>query len=400
MRHFIIGYAFLILLGTIIAALPARATAQPAAEQPPTTETTTAVEEGVEAEAEAEKSLYKPVPSYSNITDAAFAEATRSFTNKPNNDDFLAFSMRIPRDWEQVKVEDGADGLSAGANIFGEVARFYAPALLDARTFFTMNFADLSQEITAENWFINYINQNSYTLQFMTVHSDTKVEGIFVQVDRDTSYIVRTIAQINGKRISVISYAVPEQRWMEERDLQERVLHSFSFANPQDRQIEARRTYAFLDLLRFDYPESWRLLAPNIVSIEIMSARIVNSTDERRSLGEIDVNIVSTELDTTLAQEVKNLQDSLTERGLVIGKMLDQTVDIKPQQHVYFSRIEVYEANNKDGTLVDHEYWVGVFIEDRYYYIITMLTPARTMDFYTWATNTEAFKSVVETIRP
>lgn len=39
-------------------------------------------------------------------------------------------------------------------------------------------------------------------------------------------------------------------------------------------------------------------------------------------------------------------------------------------------------------------------VEDRYYYIVTMLTPGRKADFYTWALNTETFGSVIQSLMP
>ncbi|HEY8189393.1 MAG TPA: hypothetical protein VIF12_01820, partial [Micavibrio sp.] len=122
--------------------------------------------------------------------------------------------------------------------------------------------------------------------------------------------------------------------------------------------------------------------------------------DETTLNGEIDIHVVSTELDTTLAQEIKLVQKSIGDRGLVIGKLIEEPHEFKFSDHIYFSRIEVYAANDKDHALIDHEYWIGVLIEDRYFYIVTMLTPSRSADFYNWATNTEAFKAVVETLRP
>ena len=40
-----------------------------------------------------------------------------------------------------------------------------------------------------------------------------------------------------------------------------------------------------------------------------------------------------------------------------------------------------------------------MLVEDEYYYLIAMLTPARTNDFLTWARNAKAFERVAESIR-
>lgn len=345
----------------------------------------------------------KPVPAYDMPKDE-FEAKTREFEDTPAGDRYAAYSIRIPIEWQQAKATDeekGGQSLSGGSgNLFGEVARFYGPSLLDSRTYFAIQTAELAHDITARNWFLNYIFESGYTLQYMTEISDQKIEALYVEIKDDTSYVVRAIAAINGTRIVMLLYSVPEPKWMEERSMQDNVLRSFAFQNKVDMVIEDRRTYAFLDLLRFDYPSSWRLMAPNIFSVEEMEATILSSPDGKTVSGQIDVHVFSTELETTLAQEVKELQEVVEERGLIIGKLLETPTKFKVHDHIYFSRVEVYEANDKNQALIDHEYWIGVLMEDRYFYIVTMLTPARTADFYGWATNTEAFQSVIETLRP
>lgn len=397
---------FAIAPKSLQAQAPAPATVAPPASTPLPAQTQTPVKPAEAQTAEAEKkeetvSRFKPVPSY-DLPQEEFEAKTRVFEQTPLRNEGMAYSLRIPKNWEQVKANDGteADAAATTTNILSEVARFYGPSFLDSRTYFKINFSSLQQAITAENWFLNYAQQNSYPLQFMTVISEKKVEAFYVMVEGDTSYVVRSIAEINGNMVALLTYAAPEQKWRDESAMQDHVLRSFAFKEKVERQVEERRTYAFLDLLRFDYPASWRLLAPNIYSIEAMDAKIINSIDEKTVNGEIDVHVVSTELDTTLAEEVKTLQTAFEERGLFIGKMIEQPSKFKMNENIYFSRIEVYEANNKDKTLIDHEYWIGILIEDRYFYIVTMLTPARTSNFYVWATNAEAFETVVESLRP
>lgn len=390
------------VMGFILLAMPLSAQAQDAAPAPaPAASTET------EAPARDQDNLYQSVPQY-EISKEDFEARTRPFADTPEGYATMAYTMRIPKDWEQVKSREKekegpyGDGGDAGAvtSILSEVVRFYGPSLLDSRTYFSMTVLRLPQQISARNWILNYAQQNSYPLQYMTVLSDKKVEILYVLVEGDTSYVVRALFEINGSMATLLTYAVPEPKWMEERPVQDYVLRSFKFNEYQERQVEERRTYAFLDLLRFDYPVSWKLMAPNIYSIEAMDAKIVNAFDEKNIRGEIDVHVVSTELDTTLAEEVQQLQKVFEKRGLVIGKLIDQPSSYKMHENIHFSRIEVYEANNAARTLIDHEYWVGILIEDRYFYIVTMLTPARKIDFYTWATNKEAFETVISSLRP
>lgn len=334
-----------------------------------------------------------------DISADEFKAKTDLFEETPFGDKYLAYRLRLPKGWvkKDPQVTSTAD---ISKKLLGEVAQYYGPAALDARSYFVIQAAELDYAITAKNWFMNYILSRGYTLQGMKVHSDKRIEALYVFLDKDQTYVVRTVGEVNGSRMILAMYFVPESRWQEEKVLQANALASFEFLNPEVVKIEDTRTYAFLDLLRFDYPASWRLLAPSIYSIEAMDAKIVSSQEDSVLDGEVDVHVVSTELDTTLAEEVKSVQKSLEDKGLVIGKLVDQPSDYKIREHIYFSRIEVYQANDKNKELLDYEYWIGVLMEDRYFYIVTMLTPSRNTDFYLWARNSEAFKTVIQTLRP
>ena len=86
--------------------------------------------------------------------------------------------------------------------------------------------------------------------------------------------------------------------------------------------------------------------------------------------------------------------------GLEVGNMIEAPNKYKYRPQVTFSRVEVYNAFSKDKSIEDHEYWLAVMAENRFYYIVSMVTPSRTADFSNWAQNTEAFEMIVESIRP
>jgi hypothetical protein len=330
------------------------------------------------------------------MTAADVTSKTKMVNEEPNNDKFLTYTMRIPGTWSKEDLGAG----DTGKNLLGDIAHYFGPAALDARSYMLIQATELGYDVTARNWMLNYVLSRGYTMQGMRVISDKRVEAMFILLDHDISYVVRAVAEINGSRMILVLYYVPEVRWNDEKAMQALATKTFTFTQPEKARVEAVRNYAFLDLLRFDYPSSWRLQAPNILSTESMSAKIINSNDNTTLNGQIDVNIVSTELDTTLPEEIKKIQKGMDDKGLVIGKLIEQPKDYKPQPQVYYSRIEMYQANDKNKELVDYEYWIAVMIENRYYYIVTMLSPSRSSDFFVWARNSEAFRTVVESLKP
>lgn len=346
------------------------------------------------------------VPHHADeLSEADFLKGTTVVTQEPLGDKYLAFEVRLPLKW--TKSQDMERGIvakdnksSQGSRILGEISKFYGPTRPDAGDFFMVEAMTLDYEMSVRNWFLNYIYSRGYSLQGLEVIDDSTVEAVYVTLKGDNAFLYRVRAIANGPRVVVVSYAVPEQYADKERGMQERVLSSFRFISPEDVVKDHVRTHQFLDILKFNYPSTWRVIAPNVYSMEGMDAKVLNSVDSKTVSGEIDVRVISTELDTSLAEEVKYLKEDIQERGLSIDDMIEVGSDFKFGDYVLYNRVEIYVAKDKNRKIVDHEFWLAVVVEDSYYYIVTLLTPSRMSDFYTWAKNNEAFKLVVQSLGP
>jgi len=367
----------------------------------------------------------KKIVRFDTLSDEEFIKQTTLEEEYPYEDKYLAYQIRLPNGWEGMGVEtkkqkesfiaeppknerrkkksragDTIEQTELSRRILGKITSYFGPPRLEPRSKLEIQALELSYDITAHNWFLYYIISNGYTLEGMEDVTDTRVEAIYILVEKDISYVVRTIAEINGPRMVLVSYYVPEVKFHEEKAMQEKVLASFRFTSPEQVRIEQTKNYAFLDLLQFDYPSTWHLQAPNIYSIDQMDARLINVHDKETLNGEIMVHLISTELDTTLADEVSYLKEEMNKSGLSVGELIETVDRFKAHSQVYFSRAEVYKASDKSGRIREHEYWLVVMAEDRYYYIITLLTPGRNQDLYMWIRNTEALQTLVESIRP
>lgn len=346
----------------------------------------------------------------SEMSQADFEKATNEVEEKPKGDRYLAFRVRLPKNWVRSgdKVESGnastseTSGVKLSRRLLGKIVKYYGTKSFAAPSRFEIQALNLDHQITAKNWFLGNILSSGYTLQGMKVIDKGKIEALYIVVEDATSYVVRTIATINGPRMILASYYVPEAQWEKERAMQEYALKSFTFLDKEESSIEVTRTFPFADLLRFDYPASWRLVAPNISNIEEMDARLIKAEDAQNLIGEISLRIISTEMETSLPQEINYLKANIHSMGLEVGDLIEAPSNYKFKPQVNFARVEVYkaEANRNNASLREHEYWLGIMAEDRYYYIVSMITPARSLDFYNWAQNTEAFQMVIESLRP
>lgn len=345
-------------------------------------------------------SFLKELPEQKFLEDSELIEDT------PLGDKYLAFRLRLPKKWTRATIGEKVtwdasqtDGSNIGQRIMVQISQYFGPTRLDALSRFEVSAQTLQHEVTAKNWFMHEILARGYALEGLNVYSDRKVEALYVMVERGTAYVVRAIAEINGPRVVLASYWVPDKYWAEERAQQEHAIKSFEFVSPHMTKIELTKSYAFLDLLSFEYPASWRLIAPNIWSIEGMEAKVVSSVDDKMLNGEISIVIVTNEDESYLNDEIAFIKKDMESRNLQFNKRIEVLNDkYKLGPHVLYSYFEAYKLQ-KDGT-IDHEFWLGIMEESRYYYVVSMITPGRSKEFYSWARNVEAFQTVVESLKP
>lgn len=411
------------------------------------------------------------VPRYSQMSKSEFEASTILYTEVPQGDKYLEYSLRLPQGWQKlgdegvvdivdtsaqkalddaaeptnphdilslrqekiefdrmkvdeskgkgggIKAQKGVDeysvlqgmtfkegkkikALALNSGLIGPVAKYVGPTNLLARSRVDILAMQLSQGLTVRNWFLSYVLSRHFTLMGMEQISETRVDAEYVFLEKGISYYVRAAAISNGSRVVLVSYVVPEPMWEKERDFQEMSIDSFRFIDPEPNVSVDKDVYGFLDLVKFSYPTAWRLVAPNVYNIETMSAKLIYSTDSKSLDGEIDINLISTEMDTTLIKEVEYVRKNLSDRGFEIGKSLEIVGKYSFDKSITFKRIEAYEIKSEEKAYIDYEFWLGIMVEDRYYYIVTMLTPGRKADFYTWARNTETFGMVVQSLMP
>ena len=348
------------------------------------------------------------IPTYhEELPEEQFLATTDSYEETPKGDKYLAYRVRLPRGWSQMQVSssrayksDEIEEAGLSRRMLGEVARYFGPGRIEALTRFDIQALSLEHDVTAKNWFMHEMLARGYTLEGLKEISDRRIEVLYVVVEKDVSYVVRSVAEINGPRMIIASYAIPEKFWMQERAYQERVIESFEFVSPEVSRIEMVRTHTFLDLLSFDYPASWRLIAPAVYSIDGMEAKLINSRDDVTLAGEMSLSVLSSDFEGGVSEEIEYLKEDIRLRGLDFGDLIEivsEEYDIP--DFLYYAHVEIYELHNVEGAVMGHEYWVAVMEEDRYFYVLTMLSPSREVEFYTWARNKEAFKTVIESFK-
>lgn len=364
------------------------------------------------AEKKADKFEYKkPMPKIKLLPDDEFIEKTTAYDIKPVKDEALEYTVRLPKAWKKAEGESTGMDLLLSNKMFGNVSRFVSPANFDSPfpSQFTIQVIGLEYELSAEQWFVQYLLSNGYALQGLSVHDEDRAEAMYVTVERNISYAVRSVAIRNGKRIILGRYKMPIERWENEKSFQAQAITSFKLANTQDELVEKMKDYHFLDIAKVQYPESWTLRAPPFRSIdrldiELLSIRHVPEELRKRGdtvlNGKVGLSLISEISSDSVDDEINKLKEGLEGTGLVFEAPLVVKQNFSTNPLFTDVQTQAYRVVGEETTLVDYEYWITAMKYNEYYYFVTLLTPARKDDYYVWSRNTQTYRLIVEHFTP
>lgn len=349
----------------------------------------------------------KPMPELQLLPPEEFDAVTTLYEGVPYNDSMLAYKVRVPNDWEKAP-EQGSSNFLLSNKLYSELAVFHGPPSILGRSHLQINAVNLEYQLTAEEWFLIHILEEGYTTEGMVVHSKDKVEALLIIMDGDVSYVVRTMAFINGKRAIYAEYYVPLVLWNEERSMQEQVMASLEIVNPKEEIVENLLAFQFLDIADIKYPESWEVRAKPLRSVERMSTKIVNIREtadkvgrvQGETQGQVDATLVASAAAESLIKEIENYKKSLEGTGMLVGDKIESIDGLSYNENVDFGFTEAYKGIDSTSDFIDYELWFTVMVAGNYYYFITLLTPARNETFAVWARNIESYKIMVESAEP
>lgn len=338
---------------------------------------------------------------------AEFEKQTKAVVvQKPYDDTYMSYEIRLPKDWSE-NMQQAPIGAAGGQGVLSNsvlsiISKYISRPKNLQRSSLTVEAQNMTYEVSAKNWFINFIINNGFSLSGLTERSPRELEAIYVALIKDTTYVVRTRVVINGSRLIVVRYYLPQENYEEEQIMQAQIINSFHLTNSTTDRIEVHETYGFLDQSYFNYPKSWKLKEKSILSIERMSALLIQETvDDKTSIleGHIKINVVSRLLKTTLAQEIETFRKELKIPHYSLGNLIESvTYEYDPSIKVARSQIYTLVPDDKIN-MQAYEFLVTAMQGDDYYYIISLITPSREQDFYTWAKNMEAARIINESMR-
>lgn len=182
--------------------------------------------------------------------------------------------------------------------------------------------------------------------------------------------------------------------------MQAAAINSFALKTDKKEIIEDMLLFQFLDIAEFMYPASWTLRAPPLNSIDRMSAKVSNMNEDQSVNGQMEMDLVSSDVTKSLSDEIENYKSAFSKKGLILGEEIEKRDDFKFNENMEFAFLNVYAATDKESKMVDYEVWIAMMSANGFYYFVTLLTPARNADFFVWSRNTETYRVVVESVKP
>ncbi len=350
----------------------------------------------------------KPLPVVDFMSPQEFEDKTIFVRNKFPEDTDLAYEVRVPNGWTEIKIDSA--GLSLSSKLLNTLAEY--ESLIEKRakkSRLTIQAVELESPATPERWLLEYMLSLGYHVEYMGIHSGSRAEAVIAYIERGQSYVLRAIVEINGMKAMLATYSMPVESWAEESVMQAQVLDAFTVLNAVARPVENFQRYNFLSAAEMKYPLDWRLKAPPIESADRMEVNILNVpnlSDALRQSGDIngrvEVSLVSVYGTKNLEEELERQKKKFKTYNFEYTKSYE--VEIKSVFYINsafeFAKIRAYRTPIARRRSMENELWLGIMAAGDYYYFVKMLTPSRDSDYYLWLRNVEVFKMVLEGLTP
>ncbi len=344
---------------------------------------------------------FEELPPVEFLSEEDFFEKTQFIKNVPYDDHFLAYQIRLPKEFESVTSKLTAINLaeSVSQKVLGVMSRYSSPPVKSYRSSFILEALELEFEISARNWFLYYVITNGLSLEGMNIEEDdSAIEALYTEIINDITYKVRIKAVKNGPRMIMARYYLPQELYEENKILQAQVINSFSLDNAEKAGVEELKDYRFLDQSYMKFPASWELEAPYIRTIDRMMARIYRNTKGDRLDGQVNIYISKKEDDKIRSKEVAFYKEKMILDGYRLGDFLEK-VDMDYQDEMKIGFTEAYTLNAINSQFLNYEIWFSFLENKEYYYFIALYTPERDINFLSWARNVEAYKILLSNIQ-
>ncbi len=352
----------------------------------------------------------KPMPELKLLSEEDFRKATRPIKKKPYGQDVLEYTIRIPKGWTE-REDESSSNFMLSEKLFMKLSVFYGKPTPNGRSRIEVGALNFEGDLTAEQWYLDYIIKEGYTTEGLITHNENRVESLIIYVGENYTYYVRTAVVFNGDKIVTVKYFIPVHYIREQAPMQEQVIKSFKLVNDVERTPVDMSLYRFLDIAELRYPSSWKVYSKPLRTVDRMDVSLLNIREvevagksrKHSSVdteGKLEVSLVAASPYETLIDEIGKYRQKIEANGMLIGDKLEVKSDYTYSDNMDFAITEVYESVDSTNNLSEYELWFTVGVGGNYYYFFTLFTPSRNDKFGIWARNTQSYKNIMANFTP
>lgn len=347
----------------------------------------------------------KPLGRDVKLAKPEFEAVTKLYESDDlDGDPFLAYRVRLPGDWSYVGPSKLKE-LQLNNRLSGVFAYYVSPPILELRSSFRVKAQRMAHIMGIRDWAYHYGLGNRYTFQGMSIYGDDRAEVTYVVTEMDVSYVVRAAIVVSGPRVVIAEYYVPMQKYEEEKDNQTWTITSFYLKKRDLSAAEPNKTLYFFDIASVNYPETWAVQNPNIVSVDQMNASVVNARQHRRAdepsllQGRVDVFLFANNADYNERLALDEINTQFAAQNLKLGRRIGRFEPNANEHNLQGLRFTAYAIDHQDQVYQDYQYWVAILQGKNYYFYICMLTPPSASNLYEWSRNLGAFEYMIKTMK-
>lgn len=358
----------------------------------------------------------KPLPDPVKLSLDEYAEMSAHIERGFDEDRSISFSVDLPKTWAEEPFIS-LKNYTKGGLLYGDLGRFDGPSVGELRPIFRVRGLEISREISAENWLMTHLLSNGYTPWSLDIKSDNEFEAMYVVYVQNTqqSFVVRAKGKIVGPRIILAEHILPMDLWSDQQDIQTFALKSVEINGTGSEYIEPHEVYAYLNAISFELPSSWTIHKIEDNHENMLFLDIANARPGEPVRGNIGFSMMSpfSIKDPKDKKKYSVVPNEIMERArgvyaienLEQGEFIERP-DLGLDNEKYIRHVtEVYElvpVKTEYETHITpeatHEFWITALTTPGKVFFLTLYTPLRKDDLYTWAINVETYKNIIKNL--
>lgn len=339
-----------------------------------------------------------PLPIGQDLSPAEIRRMFEMVETRPAANPQFAVRSLVPRDWKRGELELMRERV--GTRRLIPLAAFEGPQTGVAPVIFHVQSARLQREITAAHWIEQYSRQSSLERVALRELSSAFADSLVRQVIEGEPFLVRLAARIDGDRIFVLMGLAHTDDYEPWARIFGVMVASFDVLTPSSRStIEARRTTSVLDVVEFDYPESWKTTPVPGSDTTRAAISLFGHDPANNPIGRIRVEVDRRPGVEDPEEDLQHVLQHWRGRGIVLEEGWTELRVDRDGGPVTPRLARTYKGRFKNSPVV-HELWILLMDAGDSRVRASLETIARQEDFQPWALSQRAFRIVLTTLRP